>query len=59
MIAVIPQSIFLLILVKWLSAGRHYGESRRTYYRMLWHGVKDGVVGRRSRPHGEVMSLEN
>ncbi|WP_078059039.1 glycosyltransferase [Tropicimonas marinistellae] len=48
---------FLVILLKWLSAGRHYGEVRRTYYRMVWHGVKDGLVGKRSRPHSEVTSL--
>ncbi|MFD0982100.1 glycosyltransferase [Tropicimonas aquimaris] len=48
---------FFFILLKWLSAGRHYGEVRRTYYKMVWHGVKDGLIGKRSRPHSEVTSL--
>lgn len=48
---------FLLILMKWMSAGRHYEDGRRTYYRLIWQGIKDGLVGRRSRPHAEVMSL--
>ncbi|WP_106205328.1 glycosyltransferase [Aliiruegeria haliotis] len=49
--------VLLLILTKWLSAGRHYGDARRAYYKMLWHGVRDGIIGKRSRPHAEVTML--
>ena len=49
--------ILLLILAKWMLEGLNYGKNSRTYYRLLWHGVKDGLLGRRSRPHSEVMSL--
>ncbi len=48
---------FLFILLKWVSAGRHYGDGRKAYYRMMWHGVKDGLGGKRSRPHSEITSL--
>lgn len=48
---------FMFALVKWLLAGRHYGDGKRAYYRMVWHGVRDGLLGRRSRPHAEVTSL--
>jgi rhamnopyranosyl-N-acetylglucosaminyl-diphospho-decaprenol beta-1,3/1,4-galactofuranosyltransferase len=48
---------FFFILFKWIAAGRRYGEIRGTYYRMVWHGVKDGLVGKRSRPHSEITSL--
>lgn len=48
---------FLVVLLKWLLAGRHYGDARRTYYRMVWHGVRDGLMGKRSRPHSEITAL--
>ena len=46
-----------IVLAKWLLAGRHYGEDRRVYYRLLWHGLRDGALGRLSRPHSEVTGL--
>lgn len=48
---------FLVILLKWVSNGRHYGPLRRTYYRLIWHGIRDGLLGKRSRPHSEITSL--
>lgn len=47
----------LIILPKWAMEGRRYGETRRTYYRLIWTGVWDGLMGRPNRPHAEVMSL--
>ena len=46
-----------IVLAKWILAGRHYGTDRRAYYRLLWHGLWDGAVGRHSRPHSEVTGL--
>lgn len=51
----VPAMAF--VLAKWLLAGRHYGEERRVYYRLLWHGLRDGVRGRLTRPHSEVTGL--
>jgi GT2 family glycosyltransferase len=51
----VPAMAF--VLAKWLLAGRHYGEERRAYYRLLWHGLRDGVRGRLTRPHSEVTGL--
>lgn len=47
----------LVILPKWAMEGLNYGDTRRTYYRLLWAGVRDGLTGRANRPHSEVMSL--
>lgn len=47
----------LIIVPKWTMAGLHYGETRRTYYRLLWAGLCDGFSGDHIRPHAEVMSL--
>ncbi|MEM1431479.1 MAG: glycosyltransferase [Pseudomonadota bacterium] len=46
-----------IVLAKWILAGRHYGAERRAYYRLLWHGLMDGALGRLSRPHSEVTGL--
>ncbi|MEM9249649.1 MAG: glycosyltransferase [Pseudomonadota bacterium] len=46
-----------IVLAKWLLAGRHYGADKRAYYRLLWHGLRDGMLGRLSRPHSEVTGL--
>ncbi|MEM0937173.1 MAG: glycosyltransferase [Pseudomonadota bacterium] len=46
-----------VMLAKWLLAGRHYGAEKSVYYRLLWHGFWDGVMGRLSRPHSEVRGL--
>lgn len=46
-----------IVLVKWLAAGRHYGTERSVYYRLVWHGLWDGLRGHRSRPHSEVRAL--
>ena len=51
----VPAMAF--VLAKWLLAGRHYGAERRVYYRLLWHGLRDGVRGRLTRPHSEVTGL--
>jgi GT2 family glycosyltransferase len=47
----------LIILPKWAIAGLKYGDTRRTYYRLLWVGICDGIRGREIRPHAEVMSM--
>lgn len=47
----------ICVLLKWLIAGRRYRVGRSAYYRMMWHGLKDGIVGRRNRPHSEITSL--
>ncbi len=49
--------VILMIMLKWLLAGRHYGAARRSYYRMTWLGIRDGILGRRNRTHNEVLSL--
>lgn len=46
-----------IILSKWTMEGFSYGETRRTYYRLIWTGIWDGLSGRTIRPHTEVMSL--
>ncbi|MEO1679136.1 MAG: glycosyltransferase [Pseudomonadota bacterium] len=47
----------MAVLIKWMMAGRHYGAERGVYYRLVWHGLKDGMRGRRFRPHAEVTAL--
>ena len=48
---------FLVILSKWAMDGFRYGDTRRTYYRLIWRGVRDGLRGNRDRSHSEVLSL--
>lgn len=47
----------LIILPKWAVAGLSYGDTRKTYYRLMWAGIRDGFSGGHIRPHAEVMSL--
>jgi rhamnopyranosyl-N-acetylglucosaminyl-diphospho-decaprenol beta-1,3/1,4-galactofuranosyltransferase len=46
-----------VFIAKWLLEGRHYGKARRVFYRLLLLGLKDGLTGRKWRPHDEIMAL--
>lgn len=42
----------------WLARLRHYRGARRRYLRLLGLALRDGVLGRRHRPHIQILGLE-
>jgi GT2 family glycosyltransferase len=44
----------LLIVPKWILRARHYGAERAAYRRLLWQGLRDGILGRLAVPEGLV-----
>lgn len=46
----------LLILPKWLMKARHYGADRRLYLRLLALAISDGLTGRLTRSHADVVA---
>jgi len=50
--------VLLAVLPKWWLKSRAYGADRPAFQRLLRRGILDGLQGRRSRPHAEVLGLE-
>jgi GT2 family glycosyltransferase len=48
---------FVVVLLKWALAGRHYGTERGRYFRLVRQGVRDGLRGKHDRPHDEILAL--
>jgi GT2 family glycosyltransferase len=49
--------VLMVASLKWLRNARAYGPDRAKYLKLLRIAVVDGVMGRRHRPHSEVMQL--
>jgi hypothetical protein len=47
------------VLVKWALKGRHYGDMKRVYFRMLGHALWDGLFRRKIRSHGDIVDIMN
>ena len=47
--------VLALILPKWLLKGRGYGPDRAAFDRLTRLAIRDGLAGRRDRPHAEVL----
>ena len=45
-----------LIVPKWLLKGRGYGPDRAAFDRLTRLAIRDGLLGRRDRPHAEVLA---
>ncbi|AUR09984.1 glycosyltransferase [Phaeobacter inhibens] len=48
--------VLLLILPKWILKVRHHPGVRRAYLRLTWLAVRDGLLRRLGRSHGEVLA---
>jgi len=51
--------ILPVVLLKWAFKGRHYGDDKRVYFRMLGQALLDGLFRRKIRPHTEIVEIMN
>lgn len=47
----------LLILPKWMTLARHYGDKAPLFRKLLWTAIRDGLRRDTSRRHAEVLAL--
>jgi GT2 family glycosyltransferase len=47
----------LVVLPKWLSKVRQHSGEQRVFLRLLWRAVRDGLAGRTSVPHAEIVAF--
>lgn len=47
--------VLALIVPKWLLKGRGYGPDRAAFDRLTRLAIRDGLAGRRDRPHTEIL----
>lgn len=45
-----------VVILRRLAEGRHHS-NRRSYYRLLWRGLRDGFAGYLARPHAEITQI--
>lgn len=49
--------VFIICVIKWALNGHRYGVQKRIYYKLLWKAVRDGLMGRRTMEHEDLLSI--